>query len=143
MTDILVVFKKNFESVHDKSLETVKNTLKELETTQNTYRIAQHSANVMEKAMSKLTTKVESNSLKQKELSVLLEKSQNEKIDLQKKLDMAYKRQAKILADMEKATDKAKQGDKKDILIATIKTERDLTKAKMEEVSKEFQKLIF
>ena len=27
MTDILVVFKKNFESVHDKSLETVKKVL--------------------------------------------------------------------------------------------------------------------
>ena len=33
MTDILVVFKKNFESVHDKSLESVKNVLSELQNT--------------------------------------------------------------------------------------------------------------
>ena len=31
MTDILVVFKKNFESVHDKSLETVREVLTELQ----------------------------------------------------------------------------------------------------------------
>ena len=33
MTDILVVFKKNFESVHDKSLDTVKKVLTELQNT--------------------------------------------------------------------------------------------------------------
>ena len=31
MTDILVVFKKNFESVHDKSLETVKQVLNSIQ----------------------------------------------------------------------------------------------------------------
>ena len=124
----------NIKSRHEQNLQ-------ELEDTQNMFRSAQHSANIMEKAMSKLTTKVESNSLKQKELSIRLEKSDNDKLDLQRKLDLAQKQKASLLAQMKDTANKAEEGDEKDALLAAMTTERDHAEARMKEVAGEFQEI--
>jgi kinesin family protein C1 len=108
-------------------------TLKKLDTTQRTYRNAEKAATVMEKAMSKLRIKVETNVTVQKETSKMLQTVQEENTSLRKKMKTMQKNhnaQKKLL-------EKAKQ--------QAIEMESNNKSQQMEQVMKErddFKKLV-
>jgi kinesin family member C1 len=112
-------------------------TLKKLDTTKRTYRNAEKAATVMEKAMSKLRTKVETNVTVQKETSKMLQTVQEENTNLRKKIKSMQKvhnTQNKLLEKAKlEAVEHAKSNNTEQV--EQVMKERDDFKALVEKLT--------